>query len=168
MSISYYQSAVSNSIHVLQNLDHLLDLAVTDAAARKIDETVLLQARLFPTMFPLIRQVRIACDVAKLGTARLTGIPAPVFEDDEQSFAQLKERIAKTIAHLKTVPESAFVGCAERPIELPHRPNKLFSAPVVLQKFMQPNLYFHVMTVYNILRHNGVAVGKNDYLGELS
>ncbi|MCL2873229.1 MAG: DUF1993 domain-containing protein [Betaproteobacteria bacterium] len=166
MSISYHQLAVESNITVLNNLSHLLDKAVAYCAERKIEERVLLEARLFPDMFPLKRQVQLVSDMTKGCAARLTGQEPPSFEDKENSFPELQERIAKTIAYLKTVKAAAFADCETREIRLPRR-DKPMRGDVFLLRHSLPNVYFHITTAYNILRHNGVPVGKADFLGAI-
>ena len=167
MSFSYYQLATQNGTRALRNLSHLIDKAVEHCAEHKIDEQALLQFRLFPDMFPLVRQIQLVSDMTKSCCARLTGAEPPSFPDTETTFAQLKERLARTIAYIETVKEADFAGCEQRQITLPWRQDKPMRAEAFLQYHALPNIYFHVTTAYNILRHNGVAVGKADYIGEL-
>ncbi|MCL2309908.1 MAG: DUF1993 domain-containing protein [Proteobacteria bacterium] len=164
MNISYYQLAVESNICVLNNLSHLLDKAVAFCAERKIKESVLLEARLFPDMFPLVRQVQLVSDMTKSCAARLTGQESPSFEDCETSFVELQNRIAKTVAYLKAVKAAGFAGSESREILLPRR-DKPMRGETFLLRHALPNIYFHITTAYNILRHNGVSIGKADYLG---
>lgn len=166
MSLSYYQIATQSTIRVLNNLDHLIDLAVIFCAEKKIEQSVLLNARLSPDMFPLSRQVQLVSDMTKSCAARLAGLDVPSYPDNEISFEQLKERIAKTIAFIQTVKESDFNGCEGRKVTLNWYPDPMTSEVFLLQHAL-PNIYFHITTAYNILRHNGVAVGKRDYLGQI-
>ena len=167
MSFSYYQLATQSNTRVLHQLSHLIDKAVDYCAERKIDEQVLLQARLFPDMFPLVRQIQLVSDMTKSCCSRLTGAQPPSYPDTETTFAQLKERIAKTLAYIETVKEADFADCEKREVILPWRQDKPMRADIFLQFHAIPNIYFHITTTYNILRHNGVAVGKADYIGEL-
>ncbi len=150
----------------LNVLSGLLDKAEAYAAAKKIDPAVLLQARLYPDMFPLTRQVQIACDSAKNGGARLAGVEPPTHEDTEQTFEQLKARIARTIAFVKTLPAGAIDAAADREVIFPMgRDNKgRMRGADYLNHFVLPNFYFHISMTYGILRHCGVEIGKRDYL----
>ncbi|MDR2031271.1 MAG: DUF1993 domain-containing protein [Azoarcus sp.] len=167
MSITYYQLAVSGSIRILNNLSHLLDKAVEYAAAKGIEERALLDARLFPDMFPLIRQIRMVCDMSRFAAAWLGGKEAPKFADDESSFAELKTRVADSIAYLRTFEESDFADSAEREVRLPWNPAKAYRGEVFLLQHAIPNIHFHLTTAYDLLRHNGVPIGKADYLGPI-
>jgi hypothetical protein len=150
----------------LDNLSVMLGRASAHCADRNIDPAALLQARLFPDMFPLTRQVQIACDAAKLGCARLAGVDAPKHADDETSFEALAARIASTRAFIASVPREKFEGSAERRIEVPTRAQTYaFDGQTFLLRWAMPNFYFHVVTAYDLLRHNGVEIGKRDYLG---
>jgi hypothetical protein len=152
---------------LLDTLARLLERGSAHATARKFDPAVLLQARLFPDMFPLVRQVQIASDSAKFGVARLAGIEAPRFEDNESSFEDLIDRLARTRAFIQGVSRSALEGSAQRRIEVPGRVTRVFDGQTFLTRWAMPNCHFHVVTVYNILRHNGVEIGKMDFLGEV-
>ena len=165
MTISMYQASVPVFQRLLSNLDHLLDKAVADAAKRRIDPQVFLQARLAPDMFHLIRQVQIACDHAKGAPSRLAGVEVPKFADDEASFPQLQERIAKTQAYLATFKPAQIDGSEARDISLMAGPRELkFNGLDYLLGFALPNFFFHFTTAYAILRHNGVDLGKRDYI----
>lgn len=168
MSLSMYQASVPVFIRNLNHLSAILDKAAAHAAARKIDPAVLVGARLYPDMLPLSRQVQIATDHAKNGSGRLAGAERPVFEDDETSFEQLQARIARTIDYLKTLDPARFEGSDEREVSVPVRGRELVlqGAPYLLG-FAQPNFYFHVGMAYAILRHNGVEIGKMDFIGSL-
>ncbi|MDR1463584.1 MAG: DUF1993 domain-containing protein [Azoarcus sp.] len=168
MSVSYYQLAVLGNICVLDNLSHLLDKAVAYAEANKIEERALLDARLFPDMFPLIRQIRMVSDMSRFAPAWLTGKEAPKFEDNETSFAELKTRIANSTAYLRSFKESDFADSANREVRLPWNPGKAYRGEVFLLRHSIPNIYFHLTTAYNLLRHNGVPIGKTDYLGPIA
>ena len=151
--------------NTLANLSHLLEKGHAHAVARKFDPAVLIAARLAPDMFPLPRQIQIACDVAKFGVARLAGVEAPKFEDKEQTIEELRARIARTIDFIKGVPASALEGSEDRTIKVPGRDRTLeFKGLDYLSRFVIPNVFFHVTIAYAILRHNGVDVGKNDFL----
>jgi hypothetical protein len=153
---------------VLTALTGNLDKAEAFAAAKKIDAAVLLNARLAPDMFALTRQVQVACDQAKNGMARIAGIEPPKFEDTETTIAQLKERIAKTVAFLKTLDAKAIDAAADREIVFPLGPAKAqMQGDDYLCHFVLPNFYFHATAAYTILRHNGVDVGKRDFLGAI-
>jgi hypothetical protein len=166
MAPSLHDTAVPVFDSMLKNLSTLLDKAVAHAQAKGYDPAVLLQSRLAPDMFPLTRQVQIATDAAKFGVARLTGVEAPKFADDETTFEQLRARIEKTRAFVTGVPREAFEGAEGRRVEVPTRTaTYAFDGRTFLLHWSMPNFYFHVVTAYDILRHNGVEVGKRDYLG---
>jgi uncharacterized protein len=151
---------------MLTNLVTLLSKAHAHAEAHKYDPDVLLQQRLFPDMFPLIRQIQIACDAAKLAVARLARTPAPVHADDEKTLAGIQVRIRETIDFIASVPAIAFDGCEERVVEIKQRDKVLsMDGRTYLLTLALPNFYFHLTTAYNLLRHNGVAIGKRDFLG---
>ena len=153
----------------LNALSVILDKAEAHAEAKKIDPTVLLNARLFPDMFPLTRQVQIACDQAKNGAARLAGLEPPKYEDNEKTFAELKARIAKALAYVKTVDTKAIDAAADRQVTFPLGPNNKghMKGADFLNHFVLPNFYFHLTTAYDILRHCGLEVGKRDFLGAI-
>jgi hypothetical protein len=166
MKISMYAMSVELCLPMLSSLLNILDKAAASAEARKFDSKVLADARLAPDMHPLTRQVQLACDFAKGGAARLAGQDPPKHEDTEQTFAELRARLEKTIAFLRTIPASAVDGSEDRDIRIPMRERTLeMKGLAYLQKFVLPNFYFHVVTAYTILRHNGVGIGKMDYLG---
>ena len=168
MSLSMYTASIPVFIHGLENLSNLLKKGEASAAARKFDSTVLVNARLAPDMFPLSRQVQIACDIVKGGAARLAGLELPGFEDNETTFAQLQERIAKTIAFINSVSAAQVDGSEEKAITLKVGANNMhFKGQPYLLHFVLPNLYFHSMATYAILRQNGVDVGKMDFLGNI-
>jgi uncharacterized protein len=151
--------------NVLGNLSWLLDKGAKNAAQRKFEPAVLLAARLAPDMLPLTRQVQIACDIAKNSCARLAGQEPPRFEDDETTIEQLRARVSRTVDFLKGLPVSAFDAADTRDIKVPTRDRTLeFKGLDFLQTWAIPNVFFHVTTAYNILRHNGVDLGKSDYL----
>jgi len=152
--------------HMLGNLSHFLDKAQAHAEAKKFDPAVLLQSRLAPDMLPLARQIQIACDGAKNGVARLSGVEAPKFDDTESSLGELKERIGKTLAYLASVPAAQLDGNESKDITFPVGKDKTrtMTGEAYLKHWMLPNFFFHVTTAYAILRHNGVELGKSDYL----
>ena len=167
MSISMYQASVPVSIRTLNNLIGILEKGAIYAETKKIDPSVLVNSRLFPDMFPLSKQVQIASDIAKRGAAQLAGVEAPKFEDNETTFPELIERAQKTISYLDTFKPEQIDGSEERTITLQMRDNTLsFQGMPFLLYFVLPNVYFHVTTAYNILRHCGVEVGKQDFLGK--
>jgi uncharacterized protein len=166
MKISMHALSVGQFAPMLGNLASLLDKAEASAAARKFEPAVLAADRLAPDMLPFTRQVQLACDFAKNSTARLAGQDAPKFADDETTFPELQARIRKTLDYLATVPPAAIDGSEDRDIVVPLRDRKLeYKGLPFLQKWVLPNFYFHVVTAYAILRHNGVDLGKRDYLG---
>lgn len=166
MSISMYQSSVPAFVPTLEALSKILDKAEAFCAAKKIDPAVIVGARLAPDMFPLSRQVQIACDFAKGASGRLAGVELPAYEDNEKTFADLKARIAKTIAFIKSLKPEQIDGSETRDIHLKIGGNPVtFKGQPYLVNFALPNFYFHLTTAYAILRHNGVELGKQDYLG---
>ncbi|MEQ6292566.1 DUF1993 domain-containing protein [Vogesella sp. GCM10023246] len=166
MSLSMYQASVPVLLHALKNLSAILDKAVLHAEKQQFAAEVLLQARLAPDMFPFIRQVQVVSDTAKGCGARLAGVEIPSFADSETSFAELQQRLAKTVSFLQGLQPAQFDGSDSREIVLkfPHQ-TMTFSGQDYLQYFVLPNFYFHLTTAYDILRHNGVPLGKGDYLG---
>ncbi len=168
MTISLYETSVPRLAGMLRNLDAILAKAQDHAAARKIDPVVLLSARLFPDMLPLTKQVQIATDHAKGAAARLAGVEVPRFEDTEQSFDELRARLARTITFVESFTAAQINGSEEREINLKVGGREMaFKGLEYLVGFAIPNFYFHVVTAYNILRHNGVEIGKRDYMGVL-
>jgi hypothetical protein len=163
----YYEMTVVQFSKMLSNLSRCLDKAGAYAEAKKFDSSVLLQTRLAPDQFNLVRQVQIACDNAKNGVARLTGREAPKFEDNEQAIPELKARIEKVIGFLGGITAQDFAGTDERRISLPYWGGKHLLGKEYFQQYLIPNFYFHVNAAYSILRNNGVDVGKSDYMGEL-
>lgn len=167
MTLSMFEAAVPPLARSLRNLAAILAKASAHAEAKGIDQAVLLQARLYPDMFPLVRQVQIATDVARRGLARLAGVESTAMEDNEASFDDLIGRIESTLASLAALSSDQIDGTETKPIELPIRGETLhFSGQSFLLFFVLPNVYFHVTTAYDILRHNGVELGKRDFLGE--
>lgn len=153
----------------LKALSAILDKAETYAADKKFESSVLLQSRLSPDMFPLVRQVQIAADQAKNGSARLAGVEAPRFEDNETTMDQLKARIAKTLAYLKTLDPKPIDASADREITFPLGPNNKghMKGGDYLNHFVLPNFHFHVTAAYAILRHCCVDIGKRDFIGDI-
>ena len=153
-------------VRMLRNLETVLDKGAAYATARKIDPAVLVNARLFPDMFPLSAQVRIAGDFAKGAVARLTGNEPPKYEDNEATFDDLKARIAKTIAYVESFGPEQFADAATRTVTMKMRgEDKSFDGTTYLANIVLPNFYFHITTAYDILRHNGVELGKRDFIG---
>ena len=168
MPLSMYQASVPVFLKALGNLSAILDKGAAFAAAKKIEPAVLLGYRLAPDMLSLTRQVQIASDHAKRGTARLAGIEPPSYEDNETSFAELKARIDKTVAFINTVKPAQIDGSETREITLKLGGNaKTLSGQTYLLHNALPNFFFHVTTAYAILRHCGVEIGKSDFLGSL-
>jgi hypothetical protein len=166
MTLSMYQASIPVFIRMLGNLSTILEKAVAYATAKKIEPSVLINARLAPDMLPLSFQIQIASDMAKGCAARLAGIDSPSMPDTEKTFPELQERIAKTIAFLQTVNAAQIDGTEERDIVLKMRSGEMqFKGQSYLLNFALPNFYFHVTTAYAILRHNGLDVGKADFLG---
>lgn len=166
MAITMYQASVPVFQRMLGSLSHILDKGLASATARKIDPQVLLNGRLSPDMFPLTRQVQIATDHAKGAAARLAAVELPVYEDKEASFPELLARIQKTQAFLAGVKPAQIDGSEERMVHFKAGPNELkFKGIDYLLHFAMPNFYFHTTTAYAILRHQGVDVGKGDFLG---
>ena len=166
MPLSMYQASVPTFIHVLGNLAAVLEKGAAHAAAKNIAPDVLLGSRLFPDMFPLSKQVQIAADAAKGGAARLAQAEPPSFPDDETTFEQLVERCRKTIAYLETLQAAQFEGAEERTVSWKTRTaTKSMQGMPYLLRHVMPNLFFHATTAYDILRHNGVELGKADFLG---
>jgi len=168
MTISMYQASVPAMIKTLSNLRNLLEKASTHAEAKKIDPSVLVNGRLYPDMFPLSRQVQIATDMAKGAASRLAGQEVPSYEDNEATFPELIARLDKTIALLVTFKPGDIDGSEDRTITLPMRDRTLtFKGLPYLIDYVLPNVYFHTTTAFAILRHNGVEIGKKDFLGKV-
>jgi hypothetical protein len=161
-----YDISIPPLVLTLNNLSNILKKGETYADTKKIEHTVLLNGRLFPDMFALTRQIQIATDMSKGAGARLANIEVPKYEDDETSFVELQARIANTITFLEGIKPSQLENAETRHIELMVRKTKLeFTGLDYLSRWVKPNVYFHVTTAYNILRHNGVELGKLDFLG---
>jgi uncharacterized protein len=167
MKISMHAMSVDVLSNILGNLSWLLEKGEAFATAKKIEPGVLLSARLAADMFPLTRQVQVACDIAKNSVSRLAGQEPPRFEDNETSFEQLRARIARTITFMKSLPAKDFENSETRDIKVPAGPDRTleFKGLNFLQNWAIPHVFFHVATAYNILRHNGAEIGKSDYIG---
>lgn len=167
MSPTMSQASVAVFLQGLGALSEILAKAGQHAEARKIDPAVLVGARLYPDMFPVSRQVQIAADFAKGTVARLAGREPPKWTDDETTLDQLRERIARTIAYIREIPTAEIDAGATRDVTITMRGEPTtFAGPVYLFNFATPNFWFHVTTTYAILRHNGVEVGKRDFMGK--
>jgi hypothetical protein len=165
MSISMYSASVPVFVHMLEGVTLWLDKAEAHAAAKKFDPSVYLGLRLAPDLLPYNNQIQIASDAAKFGVARLAGIEAPKFEDTEASLADLRERVRRTIAFLQSVPAAQVDGSEDKDVVVPRRAGPAtLKGEFYLKHFALPNFYFHVTTTYALLRHNGVELGKSDYL----
>lgn len=168
MSLTMHSASVPVFTRMLGQVLRWLDKAEAHAAAKKFDPAVYLAARLAPDMLPFTRQVQIACDAAKFGVARLAGIEAPKFADEEASLAELRERVRRTVEFVESVDPAAIVGCDGREIVVPRRDGAItMTGEAYLKQFALPNFFFHVTTTYALLRHNGVDLGKADFLGPL-
>jgi hypothetical protein len=162
-----YHYSIPPLKRALANLATVLQKGAAHAEAKKIEPGVLLNARLFPDMYPLIKQVQIATDMSKGAAARLAGVEVPKYEDNETTFAELQARIEKTIAFMDSIAPAQLENAESREITLPIREVELkFKGQDYLLNWAQPNVYFHVTTAYNILRHNGVTLSKKDFLGQ--
>lgn len=168
MTLSMYHASVPVFIHGFTNLSAILTKAAAHAEAKKIEPSVLIHARLYPDMFALARQVQIATDVVKGGVARLAGVDVPSFPDTETTFEELAARIQKTIAFLQGITLEQINGSEDKAITLKVGPNEMhFEGQPYLLNFVIPNFYFHITATYAILRHNGVDIGKMDFLGNI-
>ena len=166
MPISMYQASVPRFNNILGNLSNILDKAQAHIDAKKIADATLTTYRLFPDMLPMTTQVQIACDAAKGVVARLAGVDIPAFEDNEATLADLKARIAKTIAFIQTITPAQIDGTEDKDIVVKRGDKEThYKGMQFLLGHAIPNFYFHVTTTYNILRHNGVEIGKRDFLG---
>jgi hypothetical protein len=165
--MSFHDSAVPAYLQMLHSLSNVLKKAEDHVTAKKIEPGALLGARLFPDMLPLTRQVQLVCDFAAKGCARLTGSEVPSTADTETSFAELQQRLAKTIEAVKGYKPAQFEGADSREVTFPSGPSKTttLSGQQFLSNFSLPNFYFHATTAYDILRHNGVELGKRDFMG---
>jgi hypothetical protein len=166
MSLSMYQASIPVFIRMMGNLSVILDKGAKHAEAKKIDPAIFINARLAPDMFALARQVQIATDAVKGCAARLSGTAVPSFADTEATFPELQERVAKTVAFVKSVTAAQIDGSEDRKIELKLGSKEVaFTGQVYLLNFVLPNMYFHITTAYAILRHHGVELGKMDFIG---
>ena len=166
MTISMYQASVPRFVNILGNLSNILDKAQAHVDARKLDGATLTTYRLFPDMLPMTTQVLIACDTAKGVVARLAGVEIPVYEDTEKTLADLKARVAKTVAFIQSVPAAQIDGTEDKEIVTKRGDKETrYKGMQFLLGHAIPNFYFHITTTYNILRHNGVEIGKRDFLG---
>jgi hypothetical protein len=167
MKLSMYQACVPPITRALNNLAAILEKGASHAEAKKIDPAVLINSRLYPDMFALAKQVQIASDIAKGGAARLAGAQAPSFEDNETTFPQLAERLRKTVAYLETLKPEQIDGSEDKTVTWQTRSaTKSMQGMAYLMNHVLPNVHFHVTTAYNILRHNGIEIGKQDFLGK--
>jgi len=166
-SVSMYHASIPVFRQMLLALSDILGKAAAHAEAKKVDQVVLLQARLALDMFPLVRQVQIACDFAKSVPARLAAVEVPAYDESEQDIAGLQARIANTVAFLDDLSEAQFDGSEALEIVLrPGTPKeKTLTGRTYLLNYGLPQFFFHVTTAYNLLRHNGVEIGKKDYMG---
>ena len=169
MSQSIYDASVPWILHALGNLGNVLEKGSAHCEKEKVDPSALLSARLYPDMFALTRQVQVVSDQAKGGAARLAGVEPPKFADTESSFAELKARLDNTASFLKGLDQARFNGADTRPIELkfPQGTLNFANGWTYLLGFVLPNIYFHSATAYDILRHNGVKIGKQDFIGAI-
>jgi len=166
MTMSMSAASLPVFKHMLSNLSHILDKGAAHAEAKKFDPANLLAFRLAPDMLPFTKQVQIACDAAKIGAARIAGMEWPKWEDNEASFDDLKARIQKTLDFLATIPPEKLDGTEEKELQIPigREKTRTMKAQDYLRFHAVPNMFFHVTTAYAILRHNGVELGKPDYL----
>lgn len=168
MALTMYDASVTVFMHSLKQLSHLLDKGAAHAEAAGIDAATLVQAKLAEDMRPLSFQIQSASDASKLAVVRLSGVAAPSFADTESTFDELRARIANTRAYLETVPREAFEGSEARTVTMKTGAGEVeFTGQSYLLHFALPNFFFHVTTAYDILRHNGVPIGKRDYLGRV-
>jgi uncharacterized protein len=168
MSLSMYQAAIPAFVQMLNSLPAILDKAEAHAGSRKIDPEVLLNYRLAPDMLPFVRQIQIAADLAKGAAARLAGVEVPKHDDTEKTFADLKSRLAKTVAFVQSFRPNEIDGSEDREINLTLGEHKMsFKGQPYLVHFVLPNFYFHCTTAYDILRHCGVELGKRDFIGTI-
>ena len=166
MTISMYQASVPRFVNILKNLTGILDKAQAHVDAKKIDVLILTNYRWFPDMLPMTTQVLIACDAAKGVVARLAGIEIPVYEDNEKTLSDLKARIAKTISFIESVTPAQIDGTEDKDIVTKRGDKEThYKGMQFLLGHALPNFYFHITTTYNILRHNGIEIGKRDFLG---
>ena len=168
MSISMYSASVPVFARALENLRAWLAKAEAHAQAKKFDPQVLLAARLAPDMLPFTKQIQIACDSAKFGIARLSGADAPKFDDTESTIADLRARIDKTIDYIRSVPAARIDGTEDKDVVVPRRDGSMtLKGEFYLKHYVLPNVFFHATIAYALLRHNGVDLGKSDFLGAI-
>lgn len=166
MTISMYQASVPRFVNILGNLSNILDKAQAHIDAKKLDPAALTSYRLFPDMLPMTKQVQIAGDTAKGAVARLAEMEIPAYEDNEKTLADLKARLARTVAFIQAVTPAQIDGSEDKEIVIKRGDKETrYKGMQFLLGQALPNFYFHVTTAYNILRHNGVELGKRDYLG---
>lgn len=168
MSLSMYDASVPVFRQMLSALSSIIDKTIAHAEAKKIDQAVYANARLYPDMFPFSRQIGVATDFAKGASARLAGVDVPKFEDTEVTLADLKARLQKTLDFIATLKPEQFAGAETRDItiQLRNGPTVFKGRPYLLH-YAMPNFYFHVTTAYAILRHNGIEIGKPDFIHQL-
>lgn len=168
MPVSMYQASVPVFVRTLRHLRGIVEKGAAYASARKVEQSVLLGARLYPDMLPFTFQIQVATDMARGGAARLAGQEPPKFEDNETTFGELVDRIDRTLAFIEGLDRKAFDGAEERTIVRPVRGEPhTFTGLSYLQQVVVPNLYFHATVAYGLLRHNGVELGKYDFLGRM-
>jgi hypothetical protein len=167
MKVSMYQSSIPPITRSLNNLVAILEKAAAHAEAKKIEPEVLVNSRLYPDMFPLVKQVQLASDISKAGTARLAQVAPPAFEDTEATIPDLVARLRKTVAFLETLKPEQIDGSEDRTVTWKTRTSErsMQGLPYLFNHVL-PNVFFHVTTAYNILRHNGIEIGKQDFLGK--
>ena len=166
MTISMYQASVPRFVNILGNLSNILDKTQAHMDAKKLSDASLTAFRLFPDMLPMATQVQIACDTAKGVVARLAGVDIPAFEDNEKTIAELKARVAKTIAFIQTITPAQIDGTEDKDIVTKRGEKEThYKGMQFLLGHAIPNFYFHITTAYAVLRHNGVEIGKRDFLG---
>ena len=168
MTISMYNSSIPVFIRHLKNLSAILNKAASYAELKKIDPSFLINDRIAPDMLPFVRQIQIVSDTAKSGAARLAGVEVPSFEDNETTFSQLQERLTKTVTFLQSLTVEQIDGSEERKINYTQRgKERNFIGQPFLLNYILPNFYFHITIAYAILRHDGLDIGKKDFLGEV-
>ncbi len=165
--MSLYEASVPQMKKTLENLDRWIELGVAHAKNKSFEPDVLLQSRLAPDQWPLVRQIQSACDAAKFAAARLSGKEAPKHPDEEKTVAEIRQRITSTVQYLGSFGEKDFADASNRNIDLPFLEGNTILGKDYLNEMALPNFYFHVVTSYAILRHDGVQVGKRDFIGSL-
>jgi uncharacterized protein len=168
MPITMYSASVPIFVRMLENCGQWLDKAATHAQAKKFETAVYLEARLAPDMLPFTKQIQIACDGAKFAIARLADVEAPKFDDTETTLSDLHERVRATLAFIKSVPPAKLEGTENKEVTIPRRTGPVtLKGEAYLKHYALPNFFFHITTTYALLRHNGVDLGKMDYLGAI-